>query len=36
MSTSPGVPADDREITSLLRAWSNGDTAAFDRIMPLV
>jgi RNA polymerase sigma factor (TIGR02999 family) len=36
MSTSPGVPADDREITGLLRAWSDGDTTALDRMMPLV
>jgi RNA polymerase sigma factor (TIGR02999 family) len=36
MSTSPGVPAEDREITGLLRAWSDGDTTALDRVMPLV
>jgi RNA polymerase sigma factor (TIGR02999 family) len=35
METPRGTPA-GREITRLLRAWSDGDTAAFDRVMPLV
>jgi RNA polymerase sigma-70 factor, ECF subfamily len=26
----------DQEVTELLRAWSEGDTAAFDRVMPMV
>ena len=31
-----GGPWADGEITGLLRAWSNGDTSAFDHVMPLV
>ena len=29
-------PASPGELTDLLRAWSDGDTDAFDRVMPLV
>ena len=25
-----------QEVSQLLRAWSNGDKAAFDKLMPLV
>ena len=35
MSTGPDRP-DGGEITQLLRAWSNGDDEAFDRVLPLV
>ena len=35
MQTPPGAPADP-EITGLLRAWSGGEIAAFDQVMPLV
>ena len=35
MSTVPDRP-DGGEITQLLRAWSNGDDEAFDRVLPLV
>jgi RNA polymerase sigma-70 factor, ECF subfamily len=33
---SPRDTPANGEITHLLRAWSDGDTAAFDRVMPLV
>ena len=32
----PGDQWVDGEITGLLRAWSNGDRSAFDKVMPLV
>ncbi len=35
MSAGPARP-DCGEITQLLRAWSNGDDQAFDRVLPLV
>jgi RNA polymerase sigma-70 factor, ECF subfamily len=30
------APPSSRELTGLLRAWSDGDERAFDRVMPLV
>ncbi len=35
MSRLPAVP-DGGEVTTLLRAWSEGDEDAFDRVVPLV
>ena len=35
MSTQPDRPAGG-EVTQLLRAWSEGDADAFDRVLPLV
>src|SRR6186713_936726 len=35
MSRLPAVP-DSGEVTTLLRAWSEGDEDAFDRVVPLV
>jgi RNA polymerase sigma-70 factor, ECF subfamily len=34
MDESP--PSRDAEVTELLRAWSDGDAGAFDRVMPMV
>jgi RNA polymerase sigma-70 factor (ECF subfamily) len=33
---APPDARDKGEVTALLRAWSEGDTAAFERVMPLV
>ena len=35
MSRGPG-PGDGGEVTEALRAWSDGDTDAFERVLPLV
>jgi RNA polymerase sigma-70 factor (ECF subfamily) len=30
------APSHDQDVTELLRAWSDGDSAAFERVMPMV
>ena len=37
LTMSPSADARDRdEVTTLLRAWNDGDAGAFDRVLPLV